>query len=502
MSRGFAGGLAEGLNQGMQMYAMNEGLKSRAKADERADAADAREQEAHAAKQQEIQSVRKMTEGWAQILGWNPQQAGGSPMKPNAPGLGAPPAAPDTPSAAGLGGPPPMGTPSAAGLQTAAPAQQQQEPMSAGEYIQKQVWSGDAFSNPEVLNKMAAVAFANNQGPMGIQFLNQVHTAKKQGWSTALASLVSGDTAGATKVLKENGLDIRGELTPVEGEEHTYEADIGGKKQKISAKNLFMSANPEEAYKMHIQSQELARKTAMEEKKHELEVQKVANDTRKTNAEIGYLGERGALARAKARNADRPAVPRANGTSEKALTEANTRWDKRADVIATVTGEDGTKEIDPDLRSAYDDARSHILSMIEDENGEVDSRTHHRVIDAIMGNPKIVKGTPKEKAEAQVAILRRLKLDASEEPKQEPEALPGKAERKAPPAAPLKAAAKDDSAERVAEAYSGTKYHDEMLSVQRAMKSPNLSPEQRANLAMRASKIAAAYEKEYGKRNK
>jgi hypothetical protein len=499
MSRGFAGGLAEGLNQGMQMYSLHENIKSRAKADERADAADLRDQETHAAKQQEIQSVRNMTEGWAKILGWNPQQAGGAPMRTDAPGLGAP-SQPDTPSAIGLGGPAPMGaTPSAAGLQSAAPAQAQQEPMSPGEYIQKQVWSGDAFSNPETLNKMAAVAFANNQGPMGIQFLNQVHTAKKQGWSDALGRLVSGDTAGATKVLKQNGMDIRGELTPVEGEEHTYEADIGGKKQKISARNLFMSGNPEEAYKMHIQSQELARKTAMEEKKHDLEVQKVANDTRKTNAEIGYLGERGKLAQANALKAAR--TPAKSASSEKSIEQAVSRWDKRADISSTVTGEDGTKEIDPDLRSAYDDARSHILSMIEDEDGEVDSRMHHRVIDGILSNPKIVKGTPKEKAEAQVAILRRLKLDASEEQKQEPEALPGKpAEKKAPPAAPLKAAAKDNSAERVAEAYSGTKYHDPMLSVQRAMRSPNLSPEQRANLAMRASKIAAEYEKEHGKR--
>lgn len=500
MSRGFAGGLAEGLNQGMQMYSLHENIKSRAKADERADAADLRDQETHAAKQQEIQSVRNMTEGWAKILGWNPQQAAGAPMRPNAPGLGAP-TQPDTPSAIGLGGPAPMGaTPSAAGLQPGAPAQPQQEAMSPGEYIQKQVWSGDAFSNPETLNKMAAVAFANNQGPMGIQFLNQVHTAKKQGWSTALASLVSGDTAGATKTLKENGLDIRGELSPVPGEEHTYEADIGGKKQKISAKNLFMSANPEEAYKMHIQSQEVARKAEMAEKEHKLNERKVANDERKTDADVRYLDQRGALAQANARKADRMPTAK-SGSSEKSLTEANTRWDKRADVISTVTGEDGTKEIDPDLRSAYDDARSHILSMVEDEDGEVDSRTHHRVIDAIMGNPKIVKGTPKEKAEAQVAILRRLKLDASEEQKQEPDALPGKpAEKKAPPAAPLKAAAKDNSAERVAEAYSGTKYHDQMLSVQRAMRSPNLNPEQRANLAMRASKIAADYDKEYGKR--
>lgn len=518
MSRGFAGGLAEGLNQGMQMYALHKNIESRDKADQRADAADLRDQETHAAKQKEIADVRNMTEGWAKALGWNPQQAGGSPMRPDAPGMGAPAQPADTPSAIGLGGPAPMGgTPSAAGLQPSAPAaaQPQQAPVSAGEFIQKQVWSGDAFSNPETLNKMAAIAFANNQGGMGIQFLNQVHTATKQGWGKALASLVSGDGKSAAATLKANGMDVRGEMTPVEGKEHTWKVNIGGKDQELSAKDLFMSANPEEAYKMHLQGKELQRKADMDQKTHELNERKVANDEletrfkgRETQAKIGMYGEKGALYRAQAKNAaEKPAAGlKSTASSAKDIATAHSRRDNQFKDAATITDQDGEERVNPDLRRKYENVASTLESMIEDERGEkLDSHTMHIVTDEVK-KMDLAKWGPEEVKAGLRKALPRFGLDGTEEPKEEkkdPSALGGKpVETKAPAAAALKkeSAAVDREADKVAETYSGTKYHDQMLSVQRAMRSPNLSAEQRANLAMRASKIAADYEKEYGKR--
>lgn len=450
MSRGFAGGLADGINQGMQMYALNESLKSRKKQDERADAADVRDQETHAAKQRELNDVRTMTEQWAAELGWNPQAAVGSPVDPNAPNMNAPAGLAPTPSAigapdAGLGGTSsniPMNAPGALGRE--APMQQQQEPISAGEYIQKQVWQGDAFSSPEKLNKLAAIAFANNQGQMGLQFLNQVHTATSKGWSKALASLVAGDGESAAKVLKENGMDVRGKMTPVEGKEHTWKANIGGKEQEISAKNLFMSANPEKAYEMHLTGKENQRKAELEEKKHALDVEKVANDTAKTKAEIGYLGERSALARAKAREAGR--LPEEKGelkatkSTAKDLDSALTRRDKRFDLKATTRDEDGSDMIDPDMRAAYDDTAATLQSIIEEETGEeLSHNQHQKLTDEVLRFP--INGTPQEKNAAVRRSLKRLGLDVPEpETKKEPEALSGKApeKSKAPPAAALK----------------------------------------------------------------
>lgn len=512
MSRGFAGGLAEGLNQGMQMYALHESIKSRAKADERADASAAREEEAHGAKMKEISDVRNMTQQWAQELGWKPPQAMGGPTRPNAPSFGAPGQMPDTPSAIGLGGPPPIAaTPSAGALQPSPAAQPQQQPMSPGEYIQQQVWQGDAFSNPEKLNKLAAIAFANNQGTMGIQFLNQVHTATKNGWTKALASLVSGDGKSAAQILKSNGMDIRGEMTPVEGKEHTWKANIGGQEREISAQSLFMSANPEEAYKMQAIAKEKAAEREMAERKFKLEERKQANDdqdqlnkNRRTTAEIGLLNERGALARAKAKEASEKPGLKSTSSSAKDIGTAISRRDSQFKELATVRDEDGEERVDRALKAKYDDAAASLQSFIEDETGEeLSHRQLHKVTDEILRFP--IDGTPQEKSAALRRALRRFDIDVPEDEKKEtkPEALPSRTAEKPKPAAaaPLK---KDSSAdpEKVAEAYSGTKYHEQMLSVQRALKAPNLSPEQRANLALKANKIAADYEKEYGKKNK
>ncbi len=413
MTRGFAGGLAEGLNQGMQMYALHKSIKSRDAADERAAAADAREQESHALKMREAGEVRNMTEQWAKELGWNPPAArGGSPTNPNAPGFGAPTGA-DTPSAAGLGGAMPIsGTPSnvAGSLRSAIP-QPQQSDMSPGEYIQKQVLSGDAFSNPEKLNRMAAIAFANNQGGMGIQFLNQVHTATKTGWTKALGMLASGDGDAAADVLRQNGMDVRGGMTPVEGKEHTWKVNIGGKEREISASDLFMSANPEKAYEM-LQAKQIAqRKADLDEREFKLKERKQDNDDLTTKAEVGTLGARAEAYRATARAKDRAPAGglKASRSSDKSIEQAISRRDKRFDMKATRDG-----EIDPELRGAYDDATARIQSMIEDETGEeLDHRDHHKLTDEMLRFP--IDGTPQEKAAATASLLRRFKLDVPTE---------------------------------------------------------------------------------------
>jgi hypothetical protein len=454
MSRGFAGGLADGLNQGMQMYALHKSIESRDKADERADASAAREEEAHAQKMKEAADVRNMTAQWAQTLGWKPPQATGGPMRANAPSFGAPGQMPDTPSSIGLGGAAPIAaTPSADALQPAAPVQQQQEPpMSPGEYIQKQVWSGDAFSDPEKLNKMAAIAFANNQGPMGIQFLNQVHTATKNGWTKALGSLVSGDTKGATEILKKNGMDIRGEMTPVEGKEHTYKVNIGGKEQEISAQTLFMSGNPEEAYKMQATAREKAAERELKEKEFKLKERSQENEDRKTTAEIGktkaeigLIGERGALARAKAREADRkPAAGlKSSPSSSKEIGTAISRRDTQFKQLATVRDEDGEERVDGDLLREFDDAATTLQTVLEEERGEeLDARTMHKVTDEVR-RMNLAKWTPEQRQAGMQRALRRFKLDGSEEEateKKDPKALSDKpAEKpKAAAAAPLK----------------------------------------------------------------
>lgn len=441
MSRGFAGGLAEGLNQGMQIYAMHEGLKSRAKQDERADAQAAREAEDHEMKRQQVTNNRKLTETMASILGWKPQMAGGSPTNPDAPSMGAP-AETETPSSIKLAGPIPSG-----GLAMAAPASsamapdnpaaalkapaQQAAPVSPDTFVQRQILQGNAFGNPEVLNQMAAAAFQFGQGEKALAFLNMAHTAHEKGLPIAVSKLLEGDGAGAADVFRGRGIKVEGDLKPVEGKPHVWEGTVDGKPKQFNVREMAMAANPMEAFSKMDEAKERTRKAEMDEKTHALAVKKQANDDIKTKAEVGALGARAESYRALARERDRKPEGglKASTSSAKNIGQAITQRESAFDKIATVPGEDGEKDrVDQKLRGAYSDAATTLQSIIEDETGEeLDHRSLYKVTEEV--SRMRVTGTPQEKNADMARALRRFKLDAPAELKEqakEPEALGGK----------------------------------------------------------------------------
>lgn len=510
--RGLASGLAEGINQGTQMFIAYQGLKSRQKADERADAADAREQEAHDLKMQEVANNRKLTETMASLMGWTPEMAAGSPVRPDAPSLNAPQPQQTPSQAVNLAGPIPQGglsmnapqAPYAAdnplpGLKPQAPPQQPaREPISAAEYVQKQgVTPGGIFSNPQALNKLAATAMSLGLGDKGIAFLNMMYQAHEKAIPQAMSQLLLGDGKGAAEVLRSRGMNIEGDLTPVPDKEHVWKATVDGKEKEFSLREMGMMANPLNFYEKMDEINERKRKATLEQDKHDLEKNKFEEDKKKNAAEIDVLREKKGLYRAQAGKANR--TDGGNVSSAKEIKEAKADRKLQFDRAATMQDETGKQVMDPQKRNDLDRATYAQQSMLETElGGRLSADQHRELTEAMLDFPM---GGDKAKVQQwQNQLLDRFGLDPAEDDRpvekgNQGQGLGGKgaaAREKTPPPEALKKEPTQEEKE-IQAVSSDAEAVPEMKRLQRERTATNLSPQERVENARKIADLIARH---------
>jgi len=517
---GLAQGLAEGMNMGMQWHGLNQSLKMRQQHEDRMGKADERDSEIHELRKDQYASEKEIRDrrnnALAQIaevtnkaFAGNGAPAGPSVAQdPNAPSFGAPPQQQTPSSSIQLAGPIPQGglsmaAPSApyaadnpaAGLATTPQAAQQAQPQQAippGKVLERGMVTG--MYTPEMLTTIANIFAQNGLHEEGTKYLEQAYNAQKRGVTQAAMALMQNNPGSAIEVLKAGGVNLEDMPTKVSDDpnDHRWKINISGQgEQTINVKDWMQSTmDPEKFFEVEDRRRKEEREAGMGERKQ-------ANEERKTNAEIGYLKSRSSLAEANAGKADRyePGGLKPSRSSESQLNTAYKRRDTAFDRISSVKNEEGKFEIDPMKRQELDSEANRYLTFLEDQRGEeLDAREHHKFTDVMLSFP--VGGTPEQiKRWERTHFLPRFggKQSApANEGLSEQQAAPERAagqQSLAPTAQPTGpkpgslAALQEKGRARQAAV-------SEMAAVQQALKSPNLSPEQKAALALKAQEIA------------
>lgn len=525
---GLAGGLAQGLNMGMQWKAQRRSLDLQEKYQDRLAKSDERDAEIHTARMDEYNTNKKAREKRTMALQeiddytkqafaaaqppaqQAPQQAQQAPQQgsdnPAAPGY-VPPQQPTPSGNVQLAGPAPAGglamaapggvpPPAAAGglMQAQPPAQPpaQQDPQQApkpeqsspGQSLTKGMITG-AYT-PKMLTDISNIFAKHGLHEEGMKYMEQAYTAEKRGVGRAAMSLMQDNVDGAIEALKNGGVTLEDKpvkVKPNDSNDHNWKINIAGQGEKtINVKDWLATTMDVDKFFDH---EDKKKKQSLDQEKHEL-------DKRKTQAEIGVLGERGRYLRSQSGKADRyePGLG-SSRSSDRQIDTAINRRDKELDRRSMVPGDDGKPVVDPEKRSAYDKAAYEYQDLIEQGQGEeLDARQHHKLTDALLTYP--VGGTPQQIREWQGGLMRRMGGEGHNSglkrggtaPESATPAGGGLAPAKTPaPAAKPKAAAQPTQDEQeLHQVRFNAEAQRDLKKMQRERTASNLSKDERAKL--------------------
>ncbi len=507
---GLAQGIAEGMNMGMQWRNQQQYLDLQKQYQDRQAKADDRDAEVHAARMDQYASEKDIRDrrqrAMQQIADYTNHalnggnQPGTMPamQDPNAPpqpqaAMPPPPLAGAMPqSGLSMNAPTPMNPGAAAGLAPAAPVapQMQQQPqqpaMPPSKVLEKGMVTG-AYT-PEMLTNISKIFAQNGLHDEGIKYMEQAYTAQKRGVTQAAMAFMQNNPGSAMQALKAGGVQLESaptKIKPNDPNDHNWKINISGQgEQTINVKDWLQSTmDPDKFFEIEDKK-----------RKADLESIKTNNDTRKTNAEIGYLKSRSSLADANADKADRyaPGGLKSSGSSEAQINSALSRRDKAYDRITSVKNDEGKFEVDPGKRQALDTASNQYQTFLEDQRGEeLNAREHQKFTDVMTTYP--IGGTPAQiKQWQQTQFLPRF---GGKTAKQEPQAASQPAAVSSQqPATPAPAQPSGPAPGSLASLKQKAKareaVNNEMAAVQQALKSPNLNVQQKQALSMKAQEIA------------
>jgi hypothetical protein len=519
---GLAGGLAQGINMGMQLRNQQQYLDMQQQYQDRMAKADERDSEIHEMRKDQYASEKDVRDrrqrAMQQIADYTMQALGGgnaptapgmpsSVQDPNAPSFGAPPAQ-QTPSSVKLAGPLPQGglsmnapaAPYAAdnpvGTLGAKPQAPQQPQMPPSKVLEQGMVMG-AYT-PEMLTNIANIFAQHGLHEEGIKYMNTAYEAKKRGAVDAGIAFMQNNPGAAAEALQNGGIQLDGmpvKVKPDDSNDMNWKINIKGQGEKtINVRDWMGSTmNYEEFLKAEDRRKKDEREAAMDERKQAIEEGRLSNDTRKTNAEIGYLKSRSQLAEANAGKADRyePGGLKPSRSSEAQISAAMTRREKTFDRVTTEKNAEGAFEVNPQKRQVLDSASNQYQDFLEDQLGEeLDARQHHKFTDVMATYP--IGGTAAQiKKWQKEEFLPRFggKVD-KEEPKQAAPGQPAPLASRQSPAPKPSGPAPGSLADMKEKAKARETVNAQMAAVQKALQAPNLSAEQKKALALEAQQIA------------
>lgn len=366
--------------------------------------------------------------------------------------------------------------------------------MPSDQFIQKQMLTGNLARDPDMLTFMAKTYAENGHGDKMLPYLEKIHEAKQKGFVDALPHLMSKNGAGAAEALRRAGIPIDGDLTLVDPKTMTWKGKVNGVDQELNTRDIFGASNPSEWFKMQ-----------SEQPEREAKINALNANAEKDRATGQYyLGAKTNEAAARAGRYDRMGL---GSDKPEKIDAAIKRRDAALDALSSVTGDDGKPFVDPQKRMTYSSLSVDAEQAVSDMLGgrDLTAREQHALTDMIrtapLGDAQGMAQWAKQLQQrfgGKQVVKTQGGLDTPRPIPQASAALPG--ELREPVAAnPSPGSLAQRRPEDLAQSYKGTSHYDEMLSVQRALQSPNLGPEQRRVLALRANEISSNYAKQYGR---
>ena len=480
---GFAGGLAQGINSGMQLHFQGQQMERLKKRDERdAELDDLRKDQYTSEKEvrdRRNNALRDIAAYHSSINGESaPPESGSAPMQTPAPqaGLAANTSMPQASAVPGT-------------LAAATQPQQQQEEIPPAKILEKGMVTG--MYSPKALTDIANIWAKHGLQEEGIKYMNQAYDAQKRGGVRAAMAFMQNNPGSAAEALKGGGIEVEGlpvKVKPDDPNDMNWKINVKGQgEQTINVRDwLKATMDPEEFFKAEDRRVKEQNDMAMDERRQK-------NVERKTDAEIGFLKSRSQLAEARAENPGGTGGLRASRSSESAINTSLKRRGDSFDRVSSVKNEEGKFEIDPMKRQELDSAANQYLTFIENKLGEeLDSRDHNKFTDVMVTYP--VGGTPEQEEEwrekqlfPRFGLKRKARATESQTAAQPQQAAqsrglaPG-AQPAGPKAGSLAALKERERARSEAS--------KEMDAAQKALRAPNLNTEQKKALALKAQEIA------------
>ncbi len=504
---GLAQGLAQGIDMGMRWHGLNQSIGLQKQRQERLEKRDERDAEIHEMKKDQFASEKEIRDrrnnALNEIAQYTQSIMGGGPQPQQQPNINVAGPIP----AGGIGGATQM-TPDSGSLAPAASQaaqaqapQAQEQSIPPGKVLERGMVTG--MYSPKMLTDIASIWAKHGLQEEGIKYMNQAYEAEKRGGVRASMALMQNNPAAAAKALQEGGVELEGVPVKVNDDPNDFrwKLNIAGQGETTADVRQWLRStmDPEEFFRAEDRRIKDEREAAMDERKQSFAEQKgraeLGLDAAKTQAQIGYLRSRSQLAEANADKADRwePGALRPTRSSESQINTALTRREKAFDRVSMVKDEFGGKpEVDPMRRQVLDSAANQYQAFLEDLRGEeLDARDHHKFTDVMVSFP--VNGTPQQIAkweESQLfprfGLKRKAKAATKEDtPRQVTAPAGGLAPASTRAPAPRTGALSSLDRDRASAALN-----KEMEGVQRALKTPNLSTEQRKTLSLQAQEIA------------
>lgn len=401
------------------------------------------------------------------------------------------------------------------------PAPPAQQPMDPKMEMQRRMLDGNLLDDPDSLTQIARIAVEEGLGAGMIPWLEQARTAKQKGMMTGAIKLMQGNVDEAIDDLKRGGMklgDRPTKVVPDDPDDHRWKINIEGQGERVMDVShlLATTMDPEKYFDVHFKRGDARRKEAEERRKDANEARldrELGFKEREASAGIGlkqaqadyYRGAKSEAERARAERYERQGEGGSGGSADRPE-KIDSALKRRDEAIEKISA-DNLGEANPDVRrTLYTVADYYQHKLEKARNREMNSREINILTDHLHSFP--LDDPSKQKAWSRRLMqrfggdvpeeTRRRPVDEAQTPQQTPSPTAARApsrERGSPGGL-----ADTASAERLALPYKNSKYYEPMLNIQRALRDPGLSVEQRRTLALQAQHIAKAYAQEYGAR--
>jgi hypothetical protein len=497
---GFAGGLADGLNNVMGLYMQNQyytGLNDNREETNRnrQEALEARIAKSEGGGNSSASTKGPDREGFMSSLvpvfkGGNNQAAAPRPAMTSEAGLG-PATLPNT----GLLSGNPAAAYQAPGL-ASVPTQAQPEPTQAEDNfnpiheIVKQVAFGDLANDPNKLGAIRAAAAMHGMGKEIDPWLDHLVGAKKSGVFDAAMSLKRGDVDGAMTNLERGGIKLEDRPVKVDPNDNSkWKVNISGSgEQEINLDDWATSTlDPEKYAKFALDRQESSNKTRVADaqiKKYNANATESLAGAGLKNAQSTAAKLTGGLGGTGGTRADKP----------EQIDKALKRRDDAIDDMSSTQGDDGKYQVDPQRRLKYSALAVGSQQSVEDHLGrDMTAKEQHKLTDMLRTADSVGS-----KAEWDSRLANGFGY-ASAAPAPARTAQPRPSSTSTPPAAVQSAPSAPPPVPAPPASPGGLQMlrqqqqvRDQMTAIQNALQSPNLSPEQKRDLALQANALQNA----------
>lgn len=374
--------------------------------------------------------------------------------------------------------------------QTQQPVQQaqpqQQEKLTPRQRLSKAMLTTDLLSNPDKLNKMQAVFDAYGMGDTFKPYLERAYTAKKSGMIDGAMQLMNGQVDDAMNSLSKGGMKLADRPVKLNDDpnDHRWKINIEGTGEKTMDIGDMLSRTIDfNKHQDHqLKQQQVANDTT-----------KTANDTRQTDADVANKNaqtEYTRTAKTQLAQAQIDRQGRMGGLAgmrpdrPEAIDKALKRRDNAIDDLSSVKNEDdGKSYVDPQKRLKYSALAVGSEQAVQDGLGRDLTAREHQALTSMLNMADSVGS--KDQWDAMLAH----RFGYAQQAPQQAQPPAASSASQPPPVAAAAAAAPQAPVVNPGGLAQQQQLRSQMAGIQQALQAPNLTPEQKRDLALQANEI-------------